>query len=391
MRPSEHIRKGFTLIELLVVIVIIGILAAIALPNYIKVKDKAKEAELKANLHNIQLSVERFAVDTEGVYPNYLIGGEAKYASQVDISSSSNAFTQIQDCDPITAVSDILLRRGYIDAYPRSPFTRNGVSIHQMQAPPGGASTLFVDYMRNGNDSESYNNGDWQLGTRFGPYCTTMGCVLADLRYRTWTWVDANNNGQPNQRQTGCNVEFPFWDMWEGNRPLPYLPGQFFYKGAGPIIAIGTENGDEDDPAPIPTEIDQYMMGGYGSIRTKGKDVLGYERPIQYRVRSDAGTSNWFAAAASPSSSGTYEPAQGGPGPIPGPTPGPSTGSPTMDVWPWVRSERTAGSDGELDGAPFTPAKGGESNEQLMYGNPNGTRDGLVLILTAGEDYIGDR
>ena len=65
---KQRKQGGFTLIELMVVIVIIGILVAIALPNFIGAQDRAKISSVKANMHTFQTIAETYAVDFGGVY-----------------------------------------------------------------------------------------------------------------------------------------------------------------------------------------------------------------------------------------------------------------------------------------------------------------------------------
>jgi prepilin-type N-terminal cleavage/methylation domain-containing protein len=79
-------RKGFTLIELLIVVVIIGILAAIAIPKFANTKEKAVVASMKSDLRNLVTAQEGFFSDNQDYAGAY-------GAAQINGAGGTLAFT----------------------------------------------------------------------------------------------------------------------------------------------------------------------------------------------------------------------------------------------------------------------------------------------------------
>jgi prepilin-type N-terminal cleavage/methylation domain-containing protein len=375
MRVSQ---KGFTLIELLVVITIIGILAAIALPNYIKAKDKAKEVEAKANLHTIQIAVERYNTD-HYEYPPYLLGGDSDgwlyWHDQNDEASpppnvAANAWVQ-----------DPLVEYNYIVSYPNNPFV------------DAGDGSLIIEATAPQLDDPQQGDGD----PRFGYKGNIMGMGLDDPNFfrdahvnltysRIETKRTLDRTGAPNAfdpKAYGYPDWNASWDQFPGlyynfggryntqsQRVIyTYWPGNFFYQAATDIQPARSGFSWPYVNSNYKGHVLRYMLGVYGSQRTPGRDCIR----LQDVTPDDTHAILWWR----------YPP------PFPDP---PESGTPRIQVGYTGEIGRPMGlpavfGGGDHNTAPHYPAdRDPKSLGHFIYGAPDGVKDGVILILTTGAE-----
>src|SRR5262249_11575510 len=65
----KHVRKGFTLVEILIVVVILGILAAIVIPQFTSASETAKASSVVSQLQTIRSQLELYQINHNGAYP----------------------------------------------------------------------------------------------------------------------------------------------------------------------------------------------------------------------------------------------------------------------------------------------------------------------------------
>ncbi|MCD6120119.1 type II secretion system protein [bacterium] len=291
--------RGFTLIEMLVVILIIGILVAIAVPNFTRIKDKAREAEVKANLHNIQLALERYATDNQGVFPPWLYGGDFtdswvadqrtwdKLTAGSGVEIGGETTTSVPGWVEVAGAGDgdALVMGGYIRnyTYPENPFfaRANRDTVDDPLANP----------VSQRSDSSTSNR---DVGGR-------TNTIMWEISGGPPKNGDPTPNGHP-----GWKYLFPVQKHNPTTNEItpsgtvehaPLMIGNFYYYS----INRNNKSWGDYDPNWVDTTVDAslreppiwvdgFILVGYGSLQNDGQDIYDVYGEFKHHCRTaDAG------------------------------------------------------------------------------------------------------
>jgi len=266
-------------------------------PSFTKSRLRAREAEVKSNIHAIQIALERYAVDTGGFYPYIIYGGDITDTfvhphAPINPDTGISYYYPPHDPDyvPPPGDFDALIVYGYLAQYPHNPFTRDSdiLKFGKSLTSPGenGFGLLELSTARTG----SIRTNVWAFpNDRFTEYVQriiggqkgfSMWEVSEGQRHPPWPIIvvpdpDPHWTGYMNPTLTeyGKGKEIDY----RGAHQHYLTPGNFYYyalfNGIGGYSSFNLdESGIPDPESPVIGNVIGFRLAGYGNVKNPGHD-----------------------------------------------------------------------------------------------------------------------
>jgi prepilin-type N-terminal cleavage/methylation domain-containing protein len=180
-------RKGFTLIELMIVIAIIIILAAIAIPNYLRMTDRARRARVAGDFASLATAVEAYSVDW-GKYVT--VTTAEKFGKPIDGTASGMvSVTAIELTGTKGLVFPNVDTVNFQNAKGKTTLTGEDGGIEYFKA--GTIQAMYNPFVPTGTDTGSgYYYVSDATGTHWALYCYLKALAAGPFLYRTDTTTD---------------------------------------------------------------------------------------------------------------------------------------------------------------------------------------------------------